>query len=305
MRCIAPMKAPWPPPTIPARSRREACPVPAPLTVNPLGQLANAHVADGERPRVIALDADQAAGGHAVVRVGGEFAGRDLVLPVSALQLVVDDLVAVEPVLDMVAVQDDARFVPVVVRVRHAGRHTVEGEGGPGSREGALAVLGVGIIEQLIFGRTPVDVVVLARASIEDTAVARLADLPLELELEIAVRPARHQVIHLAVLVEHTSLDVPAIWQTALGRVLPPAAPVGSTVILEQRVPAAGARARGVGRAGRGRCTAEQQQRGVDMNPAHVPRGAEARWSCAGSARSSTAGVESAAASRDGAANAG
>src|ERR1700733_2273738 len=135
---------------------------------------------------MIALQPDEPAGCEPVVGVRGELARGDARLPVRALELVLDDLAAIQPVLDMVALHEQARFVPMIERVHDTGGRRIQREVGAGGRETALAVLGIRVIEQLVLRRAPVDVVVLARAAVEDTAVAGLANLPLELELEVA-----------------------------------------------------------------------------------------------------------------------
>ena len=57
---------------------------------------------------MVALNADVALFGAAVVRPARELARRDLCLPVRAPELVLEQLLAVEPVLDVRAAQDDA-----------------------------------------------------------------------------------------------------------------------------------------------------------------------------------------------------
>src|SRR5207244_9326753 len=169
--------------------------------------------------------------------ISGKLARRDPALPVGALKLVFDDFAAVEPMLDVRALHHQPRLVPVIEREHHALRRTVEREGGGCGREAAAAVGGVRVIEKLVFGCAPVDVIVLARAAIEDAAVAGLADLPLELELEIGEALLRDPVVDHAVLCEPPAGDAPARGKTRLL----PAAPVGRAVILKQRVPGSGA----------------------------------------------------------------
>src|SRR5690348_7785880 len=131
--------------------------------------------------------------------------------------------------LDVRALHDDPRLVPVIERPHHPLRGTVERVGGGCGREAAAAVGGVGVIEELVFGPAPVDVIVLARAAIEDAAVAGPPDLPLELELEIPEALLRDQVVDHAVLSEHAAGDVPASGKSGLF----PAAPVGRAVVLK------------------------------------------------------------------------
>src|SRR5579864_1423975 len=166
----------------------------------PSVQRADPDVADRERTGVIALDADEAARREPIVRVLGKLARSDALLPVLAPEVVFDHLDAVQPVLDMIAAHHQPCAVPLIERFGDAGRHPVEGVIRPGSRERALAILGVGVIEQLVLGCTPVDVVVLTRAAVEDAAVAGFADLPLELELEVAIAPRRDEIVNRPVL---------------------------------------------------------------------------------------------------------
>ena len=67
-----------------------------------------------------------------------------------------------------------------------------------------LLVVGrVHVVEQLILRRAPVDLVELVGAAIEHAAVAGVADVPLELELEIAELLLRRDVVGVAVLLQH------------------------------------------------------------------------------------------------------
>src|SRR6202030_1679292 len=109
----------------------------------------------------------------------------------------------------------------------------VEREGARGGGEATAAVRRVLVIEELIFRGAPVDVIVLACAAVKHTAVARLADLPLELELEISEALLRDQIINRLVLGERPAGDVPARRQSGLF----PAAPVGRAVLLQERTP--------------------------------------------------------------------
>src|SRR4051812_26439123 len=75
-------------------------------------QLPDLHVAEREQAGMIALHADVAARSTTVVRPRTKLAGFYLRLPVRALELVVHHLLPVEPMLHMVAVDDDAGGVP-------------------------------------------------------------------------------------------------------------------------------------------------------------------------------------------------
>src|ERR1700712_2189429 len=94
------------------------------------GQLPQTQVADGQRTGVIALDTDQSGGGTPILRIGRKFAGRHPAGPVRALQFVVHDLLPVEPVLDVRALDHETRLVPLTERPYDARRRGIEGVSG-------------------------------------------------------------------------------------------------------------------------------------------------------------------------------
>src|SRR4029077_8406774 len=110
-----------------------------PLIRRSSGPLADADAANRERSGMIALQPDQTGGRETVIRVGGKLAGSHAAFPFGALELVFDHLGAVEPVLDVVALDHEARLVPVIERQHHPGRCAIEPVGGPGGGESALA----------------------------------------------------------------------------------------------------------------------------------------------------------------------
>src|SRR5881397_821413 len=76
------------------------------------------------------LETDVAGGVTPVVRVTGELARLDLGAPVGAAELVLDDLHAVQPVLDVLSLHHEAHLVPLARRLHDAGRrgiHVVRG----------------------------------------------------------------------------------------------------------------------------------------------------------------------------------
>src|SRR5262245_45893240 len=169
-------------------------------TTDALVQRADSDMPQCQFARVVALDAERARGREPEVREFPELARRDLRLPVRAAELVLDDFLPVEPVLDVRAVDDDAGRVPFAVRLDDARRRGVQPEVGCGRTEPVAAVRRVRIVEQLVLRRAPEDVFVLVRAAIEEAAVPALADLPFQLELEVAEELARDEVLDLAVL---------------------------------------------------------------------------------------------------------
>src|SRR5260370_16254427 len=75
--------------------------------------LPDANVPESERALVIALEREVSAFGAAEVRPVLELAGLDPCFPVRAPELVLEELDAVQPVLDVGPARDDARRVPV------------------------------------------------------------------------------------------------------------------------------------------------------------------------------------------------
>src|ERR1700726_4345898 len=139
-------------------------------------QLAYTDAANRQGSGVIALQPDQARHRHAVVGVCRELARGNPFLPVRALKLVFDDFAAIEPMLDMSALYNESRLVPVIERQNHTGRCAVERGPGRGGGWAALAGRRIRVIEQLIFRTAPVDMIVVACAPVKDTAIATLAD---------------------------------------------------------------------------------------------------------------------------------
>ena len=83
-----------------------------------------------------------------------------------------------------------------------------------GARAGEprLVVARLDVVEQLILGRAPVDVVEFFAAAIEDAAVPGFANLPFDLEIEIAELVLRDEVLDGPVFGERPLLDAPAVW---------------------------------------------------------------------------------------------
>src|SRR5579883_2679287 len=142
-------------------------------------------VPDGERSAVVALDTDVPPGCPAVVGPGGELAGLDPAEPVGAAEVVREQPPAVEPMLDVGAVHDDACRVPLTRTLHDPRRRRVQPVVRSGGGQAALAVRRVGVVQQLVLGSTPVDVVVLLGRAVEDAGVASRGDLPLQGELEV------------------------------------------------------------------------------------------------------------------------
>src|SRR6266478_3422607 len=85
-------------------------------------QLAYTDAANRQGSGVIALQPDQARRRHTVIGVCRELARGDPCLPVRALKRVFDDFAAIEPMLDMSALYNESRLVPVIERQHHTDR---------------------------------------------------------------------------------------------------------------------------------------------------------------------------------------
>src|SRR6187549_2327166 len=109
---------------------------------------------------MVALDGEVTLRGKPEVRELPELARRDLRLPVRARKLIFDDLPAVEPVLDVRAVDDDACLVPLAVWLDDSCGRRVQPEVGGGRGQPVLAVRCVGVVEELVLRRAPKDVFV-------------------------------------------------------------------------------------------------------------------------------------------------
>src|SRR5579864_5305137 len=175
-----------------------------------LAKLSNADVPKRQRSRVVALHPQMAARRAPVVGPDGELARLDAGGPVGAAELVLEQFDAVQPVLDMRTFRDDACRVPFADPLQMTLGGRVHGVRGAGAGEPRLVVLGMDVVEELILGRAPVDVVVLLGAAVEDAAVTRLADLPVHLELEVAEFVLRHDVGDRPVLGQRAVDNVPA-----------------------------------------------------------------------------------------------
>src|SRR5690606_10261261 len=120
-------------------------------------------------------------------RLLGELARGHARVPVVAALLVLGDLHAVEPVLDVRPPRDDPRRVPLAAGPGHVLRGGVESVDGAGGVGRGLAIGVAGVVEHLHLGGGVPDVFGPLGAAVEDAAVAARLDPPLQLQLEVAV----------------------------------------------------------------------------------------------------------------------
>src|SRR3989442_2220141 len=129
------------------------------------------------------LEADVPLGIAAVVRVRGELARLDARLPVRTAELVLNDLDAVEPVLDVVPVHHETDLVPLTRGLHDAGGRGIQPLVRSGRGEARLAVGMPRVIEDLHLRSTPVNCVLVLSRPGENAAVAVPVDLPFERQL--------------------------------------------------------------------------------------------------------------------------
>src|SRR5579871_3180590 len=106
-------------------------------------ELPNPELPDRQRALVVSLNADDAGSCQAEIGVAREFARGDPGFPVRAPQLVLDDLPAIEPMLDMRAVDDQSTPIPLIEWQDDSGRNAIErirGRGGGGTLEAVVTI---------------------------------------------------------------------------------------------------------------------------------------------------------------------
>src|SRR5205814_5510248 len=107
----------------------------------------------------------------------------------------------------------------------------------PGGGQPALTVRMPGVVQQLILGSAPVDVVVLLGAAIENTGVATRTQLPVERELKVAELIFGDDVVHRSGFGED-AVDDPPTSRHRLGLVT---APCIGVCAVEERAPTSSA----------------------------------------------------------------
>src|SRR4051812_1233416 len=125
-------------------------------------------------------------------------------------------------------------MVPVAGGVQIPFWRRVERVIGAGRCETAVAIGMTFVVEELVLWRAPVDRVVLLGAAVEDAGVALRGELPVELQVEVAVLVGADDVVGWLALRQGAVLDVPFRRQ-ALALV---AAPAGGGGSVEKELPA-------------------------------------------------------------------
>src|SRR3989442_4146744 len=103
------------------------------------------------------LQADVTEDVAPVARVRGDLARLDPRLPVGARELVLHHLYAVQPVLDVVPLDQEADLVPFARGLHDPGRRGIEAVVRTRRRQARLAVGMVRVVQHLHFGGGPVD----------------------------------------------------------------------------------------------------------------------------------------------------
>src|SRR5206468_1632831 len=94
-------------------------------------------------------------------------------LPVRAAELILHDLDAVEPLLDVVAVHQNAHLVPFARRFHHTGGRWIQSVVGARGSEARLPIRVSGIVEDLHFRGGPVNrVAALPEGAVADSTAA-------------------------------------------------------------------------------------------------------------------------------------
>src|SRR5215467_437801 len=81
-----------------------------------------------------------------------------------------------------------------------------------GTGQPGLVVGGLDVVEQLVLGSAPIDMIIFFGAAVEDAAVAGLADLPFEFKFEVAELLFRNEIAHRRLFRKRAVDDVPAHW---------------------------------------------------------------------------------------------
>ena len=165
---------------------------------------------------LVLLQDDVAGFREAVVGPRLEFTVRDLCLPRVGPQLVLEQLLAVHPVLDVAPLDHDAAFVPFARRLGDVDGRRIQVVIGTRSAVAVLACFGIRmalVVEQLVL--RPGEIARLVARRLDDAvhhaAVAAWGDLPVELEVEAGVLLVARDVGGLADACQRAVLRRPAV----------------------------------------------------------------------------------------------
>lgn len=196
------------------------------------GQWTDAHLAQAHHVAVV-LQADMPTARPGEAGLRDELAGGHAAAPVVAVEIVGGDLAAVEPMLDPRAAGDDPCLVVLLRRTQYRTLRRDQIVDRSGTVRGFEAVFGRGIVEQLVFGRTPPDGFDIGGA-IEQAAVAARRQPPFELQFEIVVLRIADDIAAAGRGEREFAIDyLPARIQRALADVVP----AGGGAAIEQPLP--------------------------------------------------------------------
>src|SRR2546423_6437046 len=183
---------------------------------------------------MVTLNAQVATTGFAIVWIGGKLARSNLLLPVRAAELVLEQLLAIQPVLHTIAIYHEQRRVPFVSGLDDVRWRWVQRVIASCRSQSAFSIRVTGVVEQLVLGSTPVDMVVFLGSTIEESGVPARTQLPVHRQLEVRELILGDEVFDRAGLGENTIDDPPARGHR-LCLVSTPRIGVGA---VEQRAPA-------------------------------------------------------------------
>ena len=195
------------------------------------------------------LQADHAAAGQSVFGSGLPFAARLAGEPVVGPGFEFEDLHAVEPMLDMAVVEDDARRVPLALRIEPHGRAVREVHGVIDAQalpllelRRSVLLLPALLVDELVFGAGDVGYLEAGALDhvVEHAAVAAAREFPLPVEDEVFVLfsgdDIARKVAAVAVGLDAAVYDVPRLCERIPVEVFP----LVEALPVEEQLPAVG-----------------------------------------------------------------
>src|SRR5215472_9246454 len=131
--------------------------------------------------------------------------------PIRAAQLVLEQLETIKPVFDVRTARHDPCLVPITDGLEVSRRGGIESVCGASASQSCFVVRGFDVVEQLVFGGAPIEMIVFFSASVENATVARFANLPFEFQLEVTELVFRHDVADRRFLREGAIDDMPTV----------------------------------------------------------------------------------------------